>query len=76
MEIPRRSGGLLPNIIDKIRDINISVAKSALQCVSIYFLMKRKDDDATISMLHLNVTPFSMDFDEAKPFQGREDLPA
>lgn len=65
----------LPNLIKKLPDINIRVAKRTFQCKAIDFIVKREDNNAAIRVFHLHVTAFSVNFNEAQPVQGSEDLP-
>jgi hypothetical protein len=53
------------NHIQKLLEIDIGVAKSTLQRVAIDLVMKRKDYDASIGMLHLHMTAFPMHLNEA-----------
>lgn len=38
--------------------------------------MKREDNDTAVGVPHFHVTAFSMNFNEAEPREGRQDLPA
>jgi hypothetical protein len=65
---------LSSNSFQKLLNIDVGVAQCTFQRVTIDFVVKGKDYDAAIGMFHLHVTTFSMDFDEVKPLERREDL--
>jgi hypothetical protein len=62
------------NSIQKFSNLDVGIAQRTFQRVTIYFVVKRKDYDAAIGMFHLDVTTFSMGFDEIEPLECREDL--
>ena len=56
---------ILSSCFEKIGDLKVSVAKGAFQSVAIDLIVKRKDDDSSIGVLHLCMAAFSMHFNEA-----------
>lgn len=53
------------NFLEEIFYLNACITKRALQCVTVNFIMERKNDDSPILMLHLDMAAFPLELNKA-----------
>ncbi len=59
------------NFPEKIFYLYARIPERAFEGVTVNFVMKGKDDGSSVSVLHLDMASFPMDFKEAEPLQRR-----
>lgn len=65
---------VLPNHTDEVLDFDVRISQGTFKRVAVNLIMEGKYNDAAIGMFHLQMAALSMNFDEAQPREGRQDL--
>ena len=67
---------ILDDPSEEVFNGNARIPQRSFECVAVNFVVKRKDDPASVGMLHLDVASLPMDFHKAKALERCEDLPS
>ena len=61
---------------EEVLNGNARIPLRSFERVAVNFVVKWKDDPASVGVLHFNVASFPMDFHKAKALERCEDLPS